>query len=1040
MTSQYVLLKTNSYIIRMNREDNLCWFHGRVSRDRAEQILREEGYGDGVFLVRESNSSSGDYVLSVLHQGQVCHYQIRRHGEDAFFSIDDNKRIHGLDSLIEHYQQSSHGLVTKLSAIVKCDPPPHDSRCHGRMNLLHRATKEGNYTVVSELLKCGYRNIDAKNQDGQTAVHLACQYADQAILEKIIECNANVNFRDIKGNTPLHYACRNQPASVIQLLIDAKANIQARNNETGCVPLHDAAEHGNLDAVKALVSAHAPLQPRASSGQLPIDFAREKGHMHVVEFLDNYREPPPTTYTYQWYHGTLDRVEAVTMLEEYAKGLLEAKKQEESPQNGEVVVDSNANSENSDNDVTSGVFLVRYTEKNKGSQVLTLLYDNTPKHFIIQKTSHYLYIDEGPYMTSLEHLVQHYTKFADGLPINLRHPVKPKPKPPLPLPSTIPKTKRVKTPLSSALSSPGHSVDDTSRSVRSFVKNRSESDFMNSGLVFRKTANLSVPPNDIINRSPTPGTSPTSPDRSISCLKVRKSPEFRSLKQSRSKNILISGLNSLRRNKKSAKKEEEAVQKNTDQQLEIDTNLMKNLSFSTDFLVHSSPTDTLYNTPTNNCAIVDIDIEGEPSPQSQNTDDTRNSNISADSQLDSVDYFTESDISHNEDHMKDKDTEEIYFIDKPISVDNSGQQINNGNVVNEAGYIVMQKIPMFVESSTNANYVPPNPTTFDRADSILSDRSESEFATILQHQISTDSSGNIATEGSSRKSPKPYYFIPACELKLDTVLGEGEFGSVYRGSLTAQESGAERIPVAVKTLHDERCRKNREEFLREANVMIQLRHHCIVKLIGISKGPPLMMVQELVGLGSMLDHLHQNGETVTPNCELRLWASQIACGMHYLEMQHFVHRDLAARNILLASRNQAKISDFGLSRALAVDNDYYKASQGGKWPIKWYAPESFNYGTFSHASDVWSFGITLWEMYTLGEPPYGDMKGVDVIKLIEEGKRLTKPPLCPDDIFERMENCWNYKPKDRPTFRHLTEFFAPDYANVTELIKSEQIV
>uniref|UniRef100_A0A6B2EKM1 Tyrosine-protein kinase n=1 Tax=Phlebotomus kandelakii TaxID=1109342 RepID=A0A6B2EKM1_9DIPT len=1014
----------------MNREDNLCWFHGRVSRERAEQILREEGYGDGVFLVRESNSSNGDYVLSVLHEGQVCHYQIRRHGEDAFFSIDDNKRIHGLDSLIEHYQQSSQGLVTKLSAIVKCDPPPHDSRCHGRMNLLHRATKEGNYTVVSELLKCGYRNIDAKNQDGQTAVHLACQFANEAILQKIIECNANVNFRDIKGNTPLHYACRSQPASMIQLLIDSKANIQARNNETGCVPLHDAAAHGNLDAIKVLLNAGAPLRPRSSSGELPIDFAREKEHNHVIDYLKSYIQPHSTTDRIHWYHGTLDRLEAVAILEEYAKGLLQARRMEEVAQTDRNNMDSNANEESQDSDITSGVFLVRYTEKNKGSQVLTLLYDGKPKHFIIQKTSHYLYIDEGPYMTSLEHLVQHYTKFADGLPINLRHPVKPKPKPPLPLPSTIPKTKRAKAPLSTSLSSP---EQDDPRCGRTFVRNRSDSDFMDSGFSFRTTRNLSVPTNDIMNRTGLLGTSPTSPEKNNQ-RKASKSPDFRSLKPSRPKrNIFIDGLSSLRRSKNRGAKKEESAQKSVDQQLEIDTNLMKNLSFSTDFLVQSPPTDALYNTPTNNCAIVDIDIEGDRSPRSQ--EDARNSNVSSDS----LEYFTESDVAHIEDHMNDKETEEIYFIDKPLTIDNEPPpQNSNGNILNEAGYIIMQKIPVFVEMPSNANYVPPNPAKFDRLDSIASERSESEFAHMFQHQTSTQSS--TTDEGAVNKPTKPYYFIPACELKLDTVLGEGEFGSVYRGSLSASEEGGERIPVAVKTLHDERCRKNREEFLREANVMIQLRHHCIVKLIGISKGPPLMMVQELVGLGSMLDYLHQNGEKINPHCELRLWASQIACGMNYLEKQHYVHRDLAARNILLASKNQAKISDFGLSRALAVDNDYYKASQGGKWPIKWYAPESFNYGTFSHASDVWSFGITLWEMYALGEPPYGDMKGVDVIKLIEEGKRLAKPTICPDDIFERMENCWNYNPKDRPTFRHLTEFFAPDYANVTELIQSEQIV
>lgn len=147
----------------------------------------------------------------VKYQDEVCHYQIRRHGEDAFFSIDNQTPIHGLDSLIQHYQQDAHGLVTQLSAIVKKDPPPHDTRSHGRTNLLHRATKGGDITVVSELLKCGYRNIDAKNQDGQTAVHLSCLFGVEldCIIKILIDSGANVNCRDKDGNTPLHVSTTN---------------------------------------------------------------------------------------------------------------------------------------------------------------------------------------------------------------------------------------------------------------------------------------------------------------------------------------------------------------------------------------------------------------------------------------------------------------------------------------------------------------------------------------------------------------------------------------------------------------------------------------------------------------------------------------------------------------------------------------------------------------------------------------------------------------------------------------------------------------
>nr|CAD7588125.1 unnamed protein product [Timema genevievae] len=214
--------------------------------------------------------------------------------------------------------------------------------------------------------------------------------------------------------------------------------------------------------------------------------------------------------------------------------------------------------------------------------------------------------------------------------------------------------------------------------------------------------------------------------------------------------------------------------------------------------------------------------------------------------------------------------------------------------------------------------------------------------------------------------------------------------------------------------------------------------------------------------------------------------SKLNVGMTYLEAHQFVHRDLAARNILLASRHQAKISDFGLSRALGGDQ-YYKATQGGRWPIKWYvfnfwhiivqhsngliptvelnpssklantlvvlsstaedgeievrisvgyAPESFNFGTFSHASDVWSFGVTLWEMFSFGQQPYGELRGAEVIQIVDKGNRLEQPSLCPNEVYKIMEQCWAYHPRDRPTFSQLLDIFSsdPEYINIKELL------
>uniref|UniRef100_A0A094ZLS0 Tyrosine-protein kinase n=1 Tax=Schistosoma haematobium TaxID=6185 RepID=A0A094ZLS0_SCHHA len=245
----------------------------------------------------------------------------------------------------------------------------------------------------------------------------------------------------------------------------------------------------------------------------------------------------------------------------------------------------------------------------------------------------------------------------------------------------------------------------------------------------------------------------------------------------------------------------------------------------------------------------------------------------------------------------------------------------------------------------------------------------------------------------------------------DCSEGGGNFGHVVKG-LYRTPSGQE-VPVAVKTLKPNQIVNSGENF-----PYINISLSCLLfNNKGVCKEEQFMLVLELAPLGPINKYLKKRPDvSVHTLTELM---HQVALGMAYLESCKFVHRDLAARNVLLVTRHFAKISDFGMSKALNFGSDYYRAATAGKWPLKWYAPECIYYFRFDSKSDVWSYGITLWEVYSYGERPYRDMKGAQILAMLDQGLRLSRPSRCPESIYSVMQQCWNFEGVHRPTFAEL---------------------
>ncbi|XP_047238966.1 protein tyrosine kinase 2aa isoform X7 [Girardinichthys multiradiatus] len=279
----------------------------------------------------------------------------------------------------------------------------------------------------------------------------------------------------------------------------------------------------------------------------------------------------------------------------------------------------------------------------------------------------------------------------------------------------------------------------------------------------------------------------------------------------------------------------------------------------------------------------------------------------------------------------------------------------------------------------------------------------------------TDDYAEIVDEEDTYTMPSTRdYEIQRDRIELGHCIGEGQFGDVHQGVYNCPDKTP--LSVAIKTCKNCTTDSVREKFLQEALTMRQFDHPHIVKLIGVITENPVWIIMELCTLGELRSFLQVKKYSLDL-VTLILFAYQLSTALAYLESKRFVHRDIAARNVLVSSVDCVMLGDFGLSRYME-DSSYYKASKG-KLPIKWMAPESINFRRFTSASDVWMFGVCMWEILMYGIKPFQGVKNNDVIGRIENGERLAMPPHCPPTLYSLMTKCWSYDPSKRPRFTEL---------------------
>ncbi|XP_024611761.1 fibroblast growth factor receptor 2 isoform X15 [Neophocaena asiaeorientalis asiaeorientalis] len=324
------------------------------------------------------------------------------------------------------------------------------------------------------------------------------------------------------------------------------------------------------------------------------------------------------------------------------------------------------------------------------------------------------------------------------------------------------------------------------------------------------------------------------------------------------------------------------------------------------------------------------------------------------------------------------------------------------------------------------------------AESSSSMNSNTPLVRITTRLSSTADTPMLAGVSEYELPEDPKWEFPRDKLTLGKPLGEGCFGQVVMAEAVGidKEKPKEAVTVAVKMLKDDATEKDLSDLVSEMEMMKVIgKHKNIINLLGAcTQDGPLYVIVEYASKGNLREYLRARRPpgmeysydiTRVPEEQMTFkdlvsCTYQLARGMEYLASQKCIHRDLAARNVLVTENNVMKIADFGLARD--INNiDYYKKTTNGRLPVKWMAPEALFDRVYTHQSDVWSFGVLMWEIFTLGGSPYPGIPVEELFKLLKEGHRMDKPANCTNELYMMMRDCWHAVPSQRPTFKQLVE-------------------